>query len=324
MTSYARIRWTTATACALALLAAQTWAGSARADADDAAAKPVKLAAETQHKLGLATEPLTAARRAASLSGYVRVLDPGPLAQLDSDIQATADAAEASAAEAARSKALNADGQAVSAKAVETAQAQARGDAVRLALLRRRVGLEWGEGLARMSAKQRADLLNEISAGKAALVRIDTAGGEGLAGLRSLDLDLGALGSVHATVLGGARTADPHLMSPGLIAKAAGPNARLLSVGLTAPVKLTRAAAASGVLAPRAALIRTGGKTWLYVRTGSDTFLRKEVEDGRMEADGLFVPTGLRPGETVVTQGAAALFAAETNVAEAGGAKDAD
>jgi hypothetical protein len=319
MTSRSRTRPIAALAAAVALLAAQTWTGPARAEADDAAAKPVKLAAETQRKLGLATEPLIAAHRAASLSGYVRVLDPGPLAQLDSDIQAAAAAAEASAAEAARAKALNADGQALSAKALEAAQAQAGGDAARLALLRRRVGLEWGGGLARLSAKQRDALLTEIAAGKAALIRIDTAGGVGLAGLRDMDIDLGPLGSVHAAVLGGARAADAHLMSPGLIAKAAGPNARLLSVGLAAPVTLTASAAATGVLAPRAALIRSNGKTWVYVRTSADTFQRREVADGRVEPDGLFAPAGFKPGEAVVTQGAAALFAAETNVGEAGG-----
>lgn len=307
----APFRRSIAPALLCALLAAPAWA-----DEDDAAVKPVKLPAETQRKLGLATQPLLAVTRAASLTGYMRVLDPGPLAQLDSDIQAAAAAAEASAAEAARSKTLNADGQALSAKALETAQAQARSDAAKLALLRRRVGLEWGEGVARLSAGQRGALIGEIAAGKAALVRIDTPGGEGLAGLHGLTIDLGSLGSVRATVLGAARTADPRLQSPGLIAKATGPGARLLSVGLTSPVKLTASAAAMGVLAPRAALIRSGGKTWLYVRTAADGFLRKAVEDGRVEPDGLFVPAGFKPGEAVVTQGAAALFAAETNIVE--------
>ena len=52
--------------------------------------------------------------------------------------------------------------------------------------------------------------------------------------------------------------------------------------------------------------------------------LRREVEDGRNDPSGLFAPAGFKPGEQVVTQGAAALFAAETNVAEDGAAKDAD
>ena len=292
---------------------------AARADDDDAAAKPVKLPYATLTKLGLKSEPLQAKTSAETVSGFIKVLDPGPLAQLDSDIETADAAAQASAAEYARSQALNQDGQAVPAKQVEAARAQARADAARQALLRRRIALEWGEGLARLSARQRAQLLTDIGAGKAALVRIDTPSGEGLAGLKTVELDLGSLGQVRASVLGRAPAADPRLLSPGLIATARGPGVRSLSVGLASPVKLAIAASQTGVVAPRAALLRSKGKTWVYVRTGGDTFLRKEVEDGRSDPSGLFVPAGFKPGDQVVTQGAAALFAAETNVGEDGG-----
>ncbi len=91
-----------------------------------------------------------------------------------------------------------------------------------------------------------------------------------------------------------------------------------LSVGLAAPVKLAVSAAQTGVITPRMALLRSKGKTWVYVRTGPETFLRKEVEGARSDPSGLFTPAGFKPGEQVVTQGAAALFAAETNVEAAG------
>lgn len=299
------------------LIAGTLIAGVSRADDD--ALKPVKLPAETQHKLGLAVRTLTAATRAATLSGYLRVLDPGPLAQLDADIQAAAAAAEASSAEAARSKTLNAADQAVSTKALQAAQAQARTDASKLALLRRRVALEWGEGIARLSDAQRGALIGQVAAGHAALARIDTASGQGLSGLRELDLDLGSLGAVHASILGAARSADAHLLSPGRVARISGANVGALGVGLSVPVKLTVSGPVRGVVAPRAALLRSGGKTWLYVRTAGEQFQRKPVEGGQAEADGLFVSAGFKPGEQVVTTGAAALFAAETNVGEAGG-----
>ena len=299
-------------------------ANAARADADDKAIKPVKLPAETQVKLGLRSEPLRAETSAATLSGFVKVLDPGPLAQLDSDIDAADAAAQASQAEFERSQALNKDGQTVATKQVEAARAQARADAIKLALLRRRVGLEWGDGVARLSGRQRGQLLTDIGAGRAALVRIDTPSGEGLAGLKTVELDLGSLGKVRATVLGTARNADPRLLSPGLIATARGPGVRSLSIGLSAPVKLTASTPVRGVVVPRAALLRSGGETWVYVRTASDTFLRKAVEQGRSGPSGLFAPEGLKAGEQVVTQGAAALFAAETNVSEEGADKGGD
>jgi hypothetical protein len=300
------------------LLMAFALAAASAAQAAEDDAKPVKLAAEVQKKLGLKLEPLAAKAEAATLSAFVKVLDPGPLAQLDSDIEAADAAAQASAAELARSEALNRNGQTVAAKQVEAARAQARADATKLALLRRRVGLEWGEGLARMSGRQRAQLLADIAAGRAALVRIDTPSGQGLTGLKTVELDLGPLGKVRATVLGTARAADPRLLSPGLIAAARGPGARSLSVGLSAPVTLAVSAPVRGVVAPRAALLRSKGKTWIYVRTGPETFLRKEVENARRDPAGLFSPAGLKAGEQVVTQGAAALFAAETNVSEEG------
>jgi hypothetical protein len=303
-------------AAPLVMLLALGAATAVRADDDDKKVKPVKLPTETQQKLGLRSEPLKAKASAATLSGFVKVLDPGPLAQLDADIDAADAAAEASQAEFVRSQTLNKDGRVVAAKQVEAARAQARADATKLASLRRRLDLEWGDGVARLSGRQRAQLLADIAAGRAALVRIDTPSGEGLAGLKTVELDLGPLGRVRATVLGTARSADPRLLSPGVIATARGPGVRSLQVGLSAPVKLAAAAAVSGVLVPRAALLRSGGETWVYVRTSGDTFLRKEVEHGRSDADGLFAPEGLKAGEQVVTQGAAALFAAETNVSE--------
>jgi hypothetical protein len=283
------------------------------------ALKPVKLPVATQRKLGFRVQPLLAATRVATVAGYVKVLDPGPLALLDSDIQAAAAAAAASAAEAARTRTLNADDQAVSTKVMQAAQAQARGDAARLALLRRRVGLEWGAGLARMSDAQRAALVADLAAGRAALVRIDTASGQGQAGLRAIDIDFGTLGQFHGAGVGPARAADPRLMSPGLIARIGGANASVLSSGLSTPVRLTASGPVKGVVAPRAALLRSGGATWVYIRTSEESFQRKPVEGGQADPAGLFVATGLRPGEQVVTTGSAALFAAETNVGEVGG-----
>jgi hypothetical protein len=289
--------------------------GASAADA----VKPVKLPAETQHKLGLTVVPLKAAVRTASIAGFAKVLDPSPLAQLDSDIQTAQAASAASTAEAARSAALNADEQAVSTKLVQAAQAQAKADSAKLVLLRRRLGLEWGEAFARMSDKARAALVFELAAGRAALVRIDTPSGRGQASLHAVDIDFGDLGRFHGAVLGTARAGDSRLMSPGLVAKVSGRNAGLLSVGLSTPVTLTASGPIKGVVAPRAALLRSGGQTWLYVRTAEESFLRKPVMGGVADPAGLFVPAGFKPGEQAVTTGAAALFAAETNVEAAGG-----
>jgi hypothetical protein len=286
---------------ALALLATEALAQGATVNVDLA----------TQRRLGVAVAALPAARRAPSISGFAKVLDPGPLASLDSDIAQAAAAADASAAELKRSQQLHAADQTISTKALEAARAQAQADAAKLSLLRRRVGLEWGPGLAQLSAARRSSLLASIAAGKAALVRIDTPSGRGQQGLRSARVDLGQLGQVEAQVLGPARTADTQLLSPGLIAVATGPGVAYLSSGLTSPVELMVGGAASGVIVPRSALIRSQGQTWAYVRKGPTSFERRAVAGGEPDASGLFAPRGLAAGEQVVVAGAAALFTAE-------------
>jgi len=286
----------------LALLAAPALA---------APASVLKMDAATQARLGIATAPLKAARRGASLSGFARALDPGPLAQLDSDIAAAAAALSASQAEAARTKALNASDQTVSKQAAEAAASQARQDAAKLSLLRRRVGLEWGPSLARLGDARRGRLVAEIAAGRAALVRIDSSQGLALA-RGTAEIDLGANGRARAAILGPARAGDPRLQSTGVLALVRGPQAMQFGVGTVAPAAIDQGVAADGVVIPRAALLRNGGQTFVYIRRDAADFERRPVPAGLTDPEGLFVSGGFRPGELVVTTGAAQLFAAQS------------
>ena len=301
---------------ALGALAA---AGALLASASLCAAAPLKVDAATQRRLGVATAPLAAAHRNTSVAGFAKVLDPGPLAALEADIVTAAAAADASRTEAARAHALNAADATVSKRAVETADAQARADAAKLALLQRRVGLEWGRAVSGLSAARRARLVADLSAGRAALVRIDTVAGQGEPGLRTASLDLGAAGKAQAVVLGPARTGDPRLQSAGVIALVSGPQAQWLPPGLTASVSAAAGVGDGGVVIPRAALLRVKGQTFAYVRTGPDGFERRRVDGGAPQPEGLFTPSGFHSGEAVVVAGGAALLAAETPAKPEGG-----
>jgi hypothetical protein len=271
----------------------------------------LKLDAATQQRLGVVTARLAARQRAASVSGFARVLDPVPLATLDSDIAAAAAALAASQAEATRSRALNAADQTVSKKVAEAAAAQARADAAKLQLLRRRVGLEWGPGLATLSDAQRGRLVADMAAGRAALVRIDATAGVNPA-RGSATLDLGPSGRAIATILGPTRSGDPRLQSTGLLGLVRGPAALQLGAGTVAPATIAAGAATSGVVIPRAALLRTAGQTYAYVRRDAGSFERRTVVGGQADPAGLFVVGGFRAGEQVVVTGASQLFAAET------------
>src|SRR5262249_5138902 len=152
---------------------------------------------------------------------------------------------------AARTRKLAADDATVAKKAAEAAAAQARADAAKATLLRRRLGLEWGPAFMSMSEARRSALLGQIAAGRTALVRIDTAGN--LGGGRDAMIDMGDDGRAAVTLLGPARVGDPRLQSTGLIGMVTGPAAALLGSGLSYPVTLTTGASASGVLLPRSA-----------------------------------------------------------------------
>ena len=270
----------------------------------------VSLDAALQGRLGLKTEALTAQRHASQIDAFAKVLDPGPLAQLQSDLLSAEASAAASKAEAARAQALNATGGTVASKDVEAARAQAEGDASRVELLRRRLGLEWGPGIAAMSPARLAALIADLARGHAALVHVDTPSNEGQAGARSVEVDVGA-GSAHGVVLGPARAAEPRLQSSGLIVEVSGPSAVLLSVGLTQSAHINTTAAVVGVLLPRAAVIRFNGSDWAYVQLNSTSFERRLVADPIPEDKGLFVARGFHSGDQVIAEGAAEVFAVQ-------------
>jgi hypothetical protein len=281
-----------------------------------AAAAGVRLSPAVQRQLGVATQTMALTHRAAEVDAFAKVLDPGPLVQLDSDLATAEAAAAASSAEAARAGALHAADGGVSQKDVETAVAQARSDALKVEILRHRVGLEWGPGVARMSAAARGRLVRGLAAGRIALVHVDTHNDQGQAGARQVKVDIGD-GSMTGVVLGPARAAEPRLQSSGLIVEVSGPSAILLSVGLTQSAHIETRTAQAGVLVPRSAVIRFKGSDWVYVRAGPGVFERRRLENPVPQADGFFVPKGLSTGDEVVIRGAAALFTAEQSLPSA-------
>ncbi|MGZ3273482.1 MAG: hypothetical protein ACXU8Z_06950 [Caulobacteraceae bacterium] len=288
------------------------WAACGFAQAQVAPYTGVTLEPAVQARLGVRTEALESQRRSAQIDAFAKVLDSGPLAQLETDLEGAQAAAAASAAEAKRARALNAAGGTVASKDAEAAEAQARNDATKVELLLQRIGLEWGPGLQRLGDARRRALVRDLSNGQAALVHVDSPNNAGQAQARSVDIDV-ADTSVHGEVLGAARAAEPRLQSSGLIAVARGKTAVLLSVGLIQSAHINTPASAPGVVIPRTAVIRFNGSDWAYVRRAAQGFERRRLDSPTPDASGLFVTRGFSPGEEVVVQGAAELFGVEQN-----------
>jgi hypothetical protein len=284
--------------------------------APPALAAGVQMSPALQQQLGIATQKLKSTQQAADIDAFAKVLDPEPLVQLDSDLRTAESAAVASRAEAERSKALHSADGGVASKDLEAAVAQAQSDALKVEMLRNRVGLEWGPGVAHMSAAARERLVKGVVAGKIALVHVDTHNNDGQAGAKFVKVDIGD-DSVRGPVLGPARTAESRLQSSGLIVEISGPSAILLSVGLTNSAHIESSSPQTGFVAPLASIIRYRGLDWVYVRTGPGSFERRMLESPVPAADGFFVTKGLADGDEVVTKGAAALFTAEQSGAGA-------
>ena len=288
-----------------AAAAAAAWLAAVSAQAGT-----VVVSAAAQARLGVTTAVLTGQQHTTEVDAFAKVLDPEPLVQLDSDLRTAIAAAAASRAEAERSRALNSAGGGVAAKDLEAAVAQARADALKVEMLQRRLGLEWGPGIARLGEARRAKLVQALTNGAAALVHVDTHNNAGQTGARQVKVDIGD-GSVPGVVLGPARAAEPRLQSSGLIVEVVGPQAILLSVGLTQSAHIAQADSQTGVMLPRTAIVRYRGAAWAYVRTAPDRFERRLVDAPVPEADGFFVAHGFQAGDAVAVHGAIDLFAAE-------------
>lgn len=269
----------------------------------------VRIAKDEQRRIGLTLATVKATTAPAITHGFARGLDTGALAAIDAEILTARSAASASQAEAARLALLASQDQSASVKSVQAARAQATTDTARAVLAARRIGLEYGAGLARLGARERGALIADVAAGRAALVRVDVPGA-GLADLTRVRVDGGG-GSLR--VIGPAAAADARLQSAGVLAIFRGPLAGSATNGRVFGVTVERGDAESGVVIPRDAVLRWRGGLWVYRQQGGGTFSRTELIDARPTADGWFVASGqaaaLPTGSRVAVGAAGTLLA---------------
>lgn len=82
--------------------------------------------------------------------------------------------------------------------------------------------------------------------------------------------------------------------------------------GQPVSIELPLGQSAERPVVPRAAVIWNGlGTTWVYVRTGPESFRRRRVELGSGDAESVSVRRGLKEGDLVVTIGAESLYGLE-------------
>lgn len=86
----------------------------------------------------------------------------------------------------------------------------------------------------------------------------------------------------------------------------------VLQLGQRVAVAIPSGRPSRGLMIPAAAILRDiyGGE-WVYVATGKQTFERRRIEIAAMQGGSAMLARGLKPGEAVVTAGAAELFGTE-------------
>lgn len=287
-------------------------------DAKSAAASEVaeksaglSIDARTQAAAGIQIAPAAAAQSGASRNGYARALDLSPLAALAADAEAARAAAAASQKEVARLMALTGQDQSAAPKDLEAAQAQLAADRSKLTLSCRKIGLEFGAGLARMGCDGISGLVGSAAQGRAALVRIDmTQGVPPSAG--TILIGEGA-DAVAAHILGPAVNADAQLQTSGVLALVQGADASRLPVGRILPVHIASGSGADGILVPRSALMRAAGGQFVYRALGGGRFGRVALSGGMPMAGGwFFAGSALKPGDPIVVAGATTLLGLES------------
>lgn len=288
----------------------------ARAAEEEQSGEPraVKLKTAEQAHLGVVVTRLAAAKPPSGTTTIARVLDPGPLLTLDGELASALASQTASRAEAERTRKLFSEDRTASERAVETANAQAQADQERVESARRRLSLEWGDGIMSMARAKRTALLNDLAKVRAELVRVELPVGVASPEIGSkLELRVAPDSKpIDAIVLGLLPAADPRLQTSGVLAELRGADANLpIGRMLTATIP-AQSTAAPGVLVPRGALLREDSKVWVFVQTAPESFVRREVVGYVPQPDGWFVREGFKPGERVVSTGASVLLAVES------------
>jgi len=272
---------------------------------------PVEMTAEEQQKMGIGVSTLVDVTQPVVEDVYATVVDVSALAALADELVITRAAASASRNEADRLIRLAQQDQSASRQATEAAGAIAIADETRADLAKRRLGLEWGPVFVKMSLPDVRQLLDEITQGDAALVRIDGARGCETLSKHGQLSDPGGVGLVSLSMLGVAAMTDPRFQGIGLLALARGPAAVNLRPGRVFAATIEERTETTGVVLARSALVRLDGSVWAYVQLRDGHFERRQVVDGRQIESGWFVTRGFNAGEHLVTEGAGSLVALE-------------
>jgi hypothetical protein len=306
-----KARWTFAGLMALALLSACHKSEPAKEEAKEEG-QGVTLTTEQSEALGIVTGKLQTATYRGELSGYGTVSAFEAVAQADAET-ATAEAALAqSNAAAARARELSTGADApVSRETYEAAAAKAATDQAALLLAQRKADAAFGIAAPWRRPAGRAATLARLQSGRSVLIHVTFPIGSAVTAQRFKVTRMGANGKSWITSSVWPAPADPTVPGRSFFALVDGSD---LAQGERVIASIATGAPQAGVLVPAGALLLGESDSWVYLKTGEETYMRAHIDTTRPMEGGYFVSGGgFSSGQDVVTQGAGLLYAREVN-----------
>jgi membrane fusion protein, multidrug efflux system len=287
---------------------------SAQVSRDAAGNVLITIQLAAQKEIGIATVILKPTLRPIEIEAYGFILDPAPLSKLDSDLFSAEAALTASREQFRRSSRLYAEQKNVSLRDLQNAEASYLADKSRLEALQQQLRDQWGGEIARMDSRSRSELVSSLVDRRAACTRVTAPSGEQL---------VDAPGTAQIAVLGHEEQpldARAVYNAPAVVPTLQGQTFLVLMATTEFPVRPGTALSARlpasgrserGVIVPRSAVVRHGGKEWVYRDFDGERFVRHEIIPAEVISEGYFVTDDLAPGMRIVVAGAQALLSEE-------------
>ena len=171
--------------------------------------------------------------------------------------------------------------------------------------------LNWGNVLSDWTLSLHSDKLNAFLSGKKTLLQITLAGNRQLAD-NNLTIYVDPSGNRSkaqaAELVSTAPQTDAANQGSSYFFQTGNSN---IKTGMNISAWIPEQQSLPGVIIPKSALIWFMDQASVYIKTGSDTFSRRSVNDYSAYADGYFISDTVKPGEQIVTTGVQMLLSEE-------------
>ncbi|HLH75429.1 MAG TPA: hypothetical protein VKV28_01360 [Candidatus Binataceae bacterium] len=274
----------------------------------------IALTPSAQKAAGIITATVPPLIRRIEVEAYGQVLDPEPLAALDSELAAARAQLRAARAQYERTRRLYQENNNASLRDLQSAQVQYFSDRSRCQLLQQQLRNGWGSEIARLSGKARLRLISALVDRREALARVTVPMGAPVAST-SDSASVSVAGYEDQPIVARAVYYAPSIARgmPGqtlLILLAADGIEIPAGSAIFARIPTAAGALVHGVMVARSAIVRYAGRSWVYQALDVGRFTRRPIRVAQITEQGYFV-TDLPPGTRIVRAGAQVLLSAE-------------